>query len=80
MEAKVLHYDHAERTDDLGGRMREESQYHCAHGDLHVYNKILDWKLQKPPRGIVKNAPVGAFATPVEISKDDILYHSLRGT
>ena len=24
--------------------MRAESTYHCAHGDLHFFNKILDWK------------------------------------
>ena len=44
LEAGFLGYDYAERTDWLGGRVREESQFHCAHGDLHVYNKIVDWK------------------------------------
>jgi hypothetical protein len=44
LEAGFLGYDYAERTDDLGGRVREESQFHCAHGDLHVYNKVVDWK------------------------------------
>ena len=24
--------------------MQEGSGFHCAHGDLHVYSKILDWK------------------------------------
>jgi hypothetical protein len=24
--------------------VQEDSQFHCAHGDLHVYSKILDWK------------------------------------
>ncbi|HET9906329.1 MAG TPA: DUF2652 domain-containing protein [Anaerolineales bacterium] len=37
-------YDLVERTDALGGRLRPESTYHCAHGDLHIFNKILDWK------------------------------------
>ncbi len=44
LEAGFLHYDYALRTDDLGGRLREESQLHCAHGDMHVYSRILDWK------------------------------------
>jgi len=44
LEAAFLRYDYAERTDVLGGRVREESSFHCAHGDLHVYSKILDWK------------------------------------
>jgi uncharacterized protein YndB with AHSA1/START domain len=43
LEAGFLGYDYAERT-DIGGRVREGSGFHCAHGDLHVYSKILDWK------------------------------------
>ncbi|HEY3474821.1 MAG TPA: hypothetical protein VGK56_09445, partial [Anaerolineales bacterium] len=37
-------YDFVERADELGGRVREESQFHCAHGDLHVRSKVVDWK------------------------------------
>jgi uncharacterized protein YndB with AHSA1/START domain len=44
LEAGFLHYDYGERTDILGGRVREGSGFHCAHGDLHVNSKILDWK------------------------------------
>jgi hypothetical protein len=44
LEAQVLGFDFAERIDALGGRLRETSQVHCAHGDLHVYSTILDWK------------------------------------
>ncbi len=44
LEAGFLGYDFAERTDSLGGRVRKDSQFHCAHGDLHVDNKVLDWK------------------------------------
>jgi hypothetical protein len=44
LEAGFLGYDFAERVDDLGGRVREEAQFHCAHGDLHVDNRVLDWK------------------------------------
>ena len=44
LEAGFLGYDYAERVDTLGGRVREDAGFHCAHGDLHVYSKILDWK------------------------------------
>jgi hypothetical protein len=44
LEAGFLHYDYGERVDTLGGRVREGAGFHCAHGDLHVYGKILDWK------------------------------------
>ena len=44
LEARVLGLDLAERTDGLGGRMREQVDVHCAHGDAHFYAKILDWK------------------------------------
>ena len=44
LEAGFLGYDFAERIDQLGGRVREQAQFHCAHGDLHVYNKVVDWK------------------------------------
>jgi hypothetical protein len=44
LEAGFQHYDYAERTDASGGRVSEGSAFHCAHGDLHVYSKILDWK------------------------------------
>jgi uncharacterized protein YndB with AHSA1/START domain len=43
LEAGFLRYDYGERTDE-GGRVREGSSFHCAHGDLHVYSRILDWK------------------------------------
>jgi len=44
LEAGFLRYDYGERTDALGGRVRENAGFHCAHGDLHVSSKILDWK------------------------------------
>ena len=43
LEAGFLGYDYGERTDP-GGRVQEGSGFHCAHGDLHVYSKVLDWK------------------------------------
>lgn len=44
LEAGFLGYDYATRSDQLGGRVRENAQFHCAHGDLHIDNKVLDWK------------------------------------
>jgi hypothetical protein len=44
LEAGFLGYDYAERIDTLGGRVREDAGFHCAHGNLHIYSKILDWK------------------------------------
>jgi len=44
LEGRVLSLDVAERTDIMGGRIREEAQFHCAHEDSHFYAKILDWK------------------------------------
>jgi hypothetical protein len=44
LEAGFLRYDYAERVDSLGGRVREGAGFHCAHGDLHIHSKILDWK------------------------------------
>jgi Protein of unknown function (DUF2652) len=37
-------YDLVERTDTLGGRLQPQTEYHCAHGQVHFFNKILDWK------------------------------------
>jgi hypothetical protein len=44
LEAGFLGYDYAERIDAGNGRVREGSGFHCAHGDLQVYSKVLDWK------------------------------------
>ncbi len=44
LESGFLGYDYAERTDALGGRVREKAEFHCAHGEMHIYSKILDWK------------------------------------
>ena len=44
LEAGFLGYDYAERIDDAGGRVQEGSEFHCAHGELHVHSRILDWK------------------------------------
>jgi hypothetical protein len=44
LEQKYAGYDLVERTDSLGGRFQTETTYHCAHGEIHFFNKILDWK------------------------------------
>lgn len=44
LEGRVLMLDVAERTDSMGGRVREQAEFHCAHGDSHFYAKMLDWK------------------------------------
>lgn len=44
LEAGFLKFDYGKRTDNLGGRVRENAEFHCAHGDLNIFSKILDWK------------------------------------
>jgi len=44
LEQKYLEYDFVERTDTLGGRTQQDTTYHCAHGETHFFNTILDWK------------------------------------
>lgn len=44
LEQRWAGYDLVERTDSLGGRLQAEATYHCAHGEIHFFNKILDWK------------------------------------
>jgi len=44
LEQQFAGYDLVERTDALGGRTQPETTYHCAHGELQFFNKILDWK------------------------------------
>ena len=44
LEQQYAGYDLVERTDSLGGRFNTDTTYHCAHGEIHFFNKILDWK------------------------------------
>jgi len=44
LEEQWAGYDLVERTDSLGGRFQSGTTYHCAHGEIHFFNKILDWK------------------------------------
>ena len=44
IELRYSGFDLVERTDSLGGRMQQETTYHCAKGELQFFNTILDWK------------------------------------
>lgn len=44
LKAELMGLDFAKRTDALGGRVREEADFHCAHGDFEYDYKIVDWK------------------------------------
>jgi hypothetical protein len=44
LEQQWAGYDLVERTDSLGGRFQANTTYHCAHGEIHFFNRILDWK------------------------------------
>jgi hypothetical protein len=44
LEARMLLLDVAERIDTMGGRIREEAQFHCAHEESHFHAKMIDWK------------------------------------
>ncbi len=44
LEQQYAGFDLVERTDSLGGRFQTDSTYHCAHGEIHFFTRILDWK------------------------------------
>jgi len=44
LEASILGLVSVTRDDDLGGRVREGSRFHCAHSQADFFNKIVDWK------------------------------------
>jgi hypothetical protein len=44
LKAQLMGLEYAKRIDDLGGRIREEAEFHCAHGELKYDYKIVDWK------------------------------------
>ena len=37
-------FEISQRSDDLGGRVREGAAFHCAHGDLMFDYQIVDWQ------------------------------------
>jgi hypothetical protein len=44
LEAPLLGLESVTRDDDLGGRVRVGSLFHCAHSSADFFNKIVDWK------------------------------------
>ena len=43
VKLQMLGFSEGGRTDSLGGRVGEESSFHCAHGDLEFRYRIVDW-------------------------------------
>ena len=44
LKAQMVGLDFMKRTDDLGGRVGEEAEFHCSHGDVQFNYKIVAWK------------------------------------
>ena len=44
IEGPLLGLEYVKRIDELGGRTRPESKFHCAHSSGDFFNKVVDWK------------------------------------
>ena len=44
IKLEILGFSEGGRVDDLGGRTREGSQFHCAHNELDFRYKVVDWR------------------------------------
>lgn len=44
LEGPLLGLEYVKRVDELGGRTRPESKFHCAHSSGDFFNKVVDWK------------------------------------
>lgn len=44
LEAPVVGLISVTRDDDMGGRTKAESRFHCSHSSGDFFNKIIDWK------------------------------------
>jgi hypothetical protein len=44
LEAEILGLISVTRDDELGGRVRVGSKFHCAHSSGDFFNKVVDWK------------------------------------
>lgn len=44
LEGPLLGLNYVKRVDELGGRTRPESKFHCAHASGDFFNTIVDWK------------------------------------
>lgn len=44
LEGPLLGLEYVKRVDELGGRTRPESKFHCAHASGDFFNTVVDWK------------------------------------
>ena len=44
LEGPLLGLEYVKRIDDLGGRTKSDSKFHCAHSSGDFFNKVVDWK------------------------------------
>ncbi len=44
LEGPLLGLNYVKRVDELGGRTRPESKFHCAHASGDFFNTVVDWK------------------------------------
>lgn len=44
LEGPLLGLEYVKRIDELGGRTKPESKFHCAHSSGDFFNKVVDWK------------------------------------
>ena len=44
LEGPLLGLEYVKRIDNLGGRTRPDSKFHCAHSSADFFNKVVDWK------------------------------------
>ncbi len=44
LEGPLLGLEYVKRVDELGGRTRLESKFHCAHSSGDFFNTVVDWK------------------------------------
>ena len=43
IKADFMGFDYSKRMDEMGGRIRPESEFHCVHGDFLYESRIVDW-------------------------------------
>jgi hypothetical protein len=44
LEGPVLGLEYVKRVDELGGRTRPGTRFHCAHSSGDFFNRVVDWK------------------------------------
>ncbi|HSH03150.1 MAG TPA: DUF2652 domain-containing protein [Anaerolineae bacterium] len=70
VKLEMLGFSEGGRTDDLGGRIGEESSFHCAHGEIEFRYQVIDWKpfeyftcYETGPTGVVYDNTYHLFST-----------------